>query len=322
MANSASGGWAARLAAYLHERLPAAETVAIARASPMSEGASNDTLAIDVRVTCDGFEWLLPLVLRPQRPDGILAPYDVGRQFRVLRALSGTVVPVPAVAWFEPGQEPIGVPFFLMERIEGEPLPMVCDRVTPDLLAAAGALAAVHAVDIEKAGLSFLAPGSDISATGIELEAWRQRADYLRIGRTPWFTRLAAWLTANEPADARVGLLHGDPNPTNYLLREGRVAAVLDWELAGLGDPRSDLGFYSALLTVFHTVPEVGGRTALSDAYEQVTGRKLENLAYYEVLGLYKMAMVMSGWQRVTGQSNSYSMDAISRRLSLLAGPL
>ena len=68
----------------------------------------------------------------------------------------------------------------------------------------------------------------------------------------------------HEPADARHALLHGDPNPGNYLIRDGRAVAVIDWELAGVGDPRSDLGFYAALLTIFGDWPSSDGETELS----------------------------------------------------------
>jgi aminoglycoside phosphotransferase (APT) family kinase protein len=128
---------------------------------------------------------------------------------------------------------------------------------------------------------------------------------------------LGHYLATNEPSDARLALLHGDPNPGNYLFRESEVAAVLDWELAAIGDPRSDFGFYAGLMTIFGGLPGEGGRTLLSEAYEAEMGQRLHNLEYYEALGLYRMAIVMSAWS----QSNHYGMDAISRRLSNLLGP-
>ena len=319
--------WRTRLAAYLHEQLPSASAVEVVRVAAMDAGASNDTVAIDLLVACDGESFELPLVLRPERPDGILAPYDVSRQFRVMRALARTGVPVPAVAWLEPSGDVIGMPFFVMERVAGETLPLVSERRSTRLLAAARALAGVHAVDWRSAGLDFLLPPGDAtvargSPAVLELTFWRGRAERLRISRAPLFVNLASWLEANEPDDASLAFLHGDPNPGNFLFRGDAAVAVIDWELAALGDPRSDLGFYSALLTVFHGVPPVGGRTFLSDAYEEVTGKELTGLAYYEALGLFKMAVVLAGWARYGGgNANSASMDAIARRLSALLGP-
>ncbi len=184
-------------------------------------------------------------------------------------------------------------------------------------------LASIHSVDWRAAGLQFLAAEPD-PPTPLAAEAgtWRQRAERLRISRAPLLVALGEWLRANEPADARFALLHGDPNPGNYLFSGNTITAVLDWELAAIGDPRSDLGFYAALHTVFGGIAGFAGRTLLSEAYEEVTGRPLHNLDYYEAFGLYRMAIVTAGWAgRFGGASSGYSMDAIARRLAVLFGP-
>lgn len=317
--------WRERLLCYFHERLPAAASVEIVRISPMPAGASNETVAMDLRINCDGASFELPLVLRPQRDSGILAPYDVERQFRVMRALSRTPVPVPAVFWHEPGAALLGAPFFFMQRVAGDTLPLFWQGPGERLRAAALALATVHAVDWRAAGLSFLLPpdvpmGALPSPAACELSLWRERAALLRIGRAPMLLALSAYLSENEPADARHALLHGDPNPGNYLFHGNDVVAVLDWELAAIGDPRSDFGFYAALLAVFGGMPGRNGATLLSDAYAGVTGVPLHNLEYYEAFGLYRMAVVMAGWAGRMG-GGAFGMDAIGRRLSVLLGP-
>ncbi len=319
--------WREDLTAYFRTRLPSADEVRIGRLTNMPAGASNDTVGLDLNVRCDGHEFELPLVLRPQRPDGILAPYDVGRQFRVMRALAGTAVPVPAVLWHETGDSVLGAPFFLMERVIGETLPLFWYGPSPRLMAAAGMLATVHAVDWRSAGFAFLLPGDPDSDDSLpapiecELAAWRVRANRFRIGRAPLLVSLADYLTRNEPTDASHALLHGDPNPGNYLFQGDRVAAVLDWELASIGDPRSDLGFYAALLGVFGGMPGEGGKTLLSEAYAAVTGAPIGNLEYYEALGLYRMMIVLTGWGGRIGGFSHYGMDTIARRLTVLLGP-
>jgi aminoglycoside phosphotransferase (APT) family kinase protein len=289
----------------------------------MPAGASNDTVGVDIEVECDGYRFSLPVVLRPQRDDGILAPYDVQRQYRVMRALSRTAVPVPAVCWFEGDARVLGTPFFFMERVSGETLPLFWYGPSPRLMAAAEMLATIHAVDWRGHGLSFLLPEKDqgVSPAQSELEAWRARADGFRIGRAPMLVALADYLRRSEPADAHHALLHGDPNPGNYLFRGDRVVAVLDWELAAIGDPRSDLGFYAALLGVFGGMPGRGGETLLSEAYASVTGRVVENLEYYEALGLYRMMIILTGWGGRIGGFSHYGMDTIARRLTSLLGP-
>lgn len=318
--------WREGLTAYLQARLPSADLVRIGRLTGMPAGASNDTVGLDLEVRCDGRAFEIPLVLRPQRADGILAPYDVGRQFRVMRALARTAVPAPAVLWYEANESVLGAPFFLMERVTGETLPLFWYGPSPRLMAAAGMLATIHAVDWRGSGLGFLLPaGSPLgvlpAAIECELAAWRERADGFRIGRAPLLVALADYLARSEPADARHALLHGDPNPGNYLFQGDRVAAVLDWELAAIGDPRSDLGFYAALLGVFGGMPGVGGKTLLSEAYGAVTGGQVGNLEYYEALGLYRMMIILTGWGGRIGGFSSYGMDTIARRLAVLLGP-
>ena len=316
--------WREALAVYLAGRLPAADAVEVVHVRGMPAGASNDTVSFDARISCDGAVIDVPLVLRPERPDGILAPYDVSMQYQVMRALAKTPVPVPAVAWYEPDPNVLGAPFYIMERVQGETLPLFWYGRSPRLNAAAEALAAIHSVEWRVSGLGFLLPVEPSASTpcSAELAPWRERAERLRIGRAPLLVALGEWLRANEPADARFALLHGDPNPGNYLFRGDRVVAVLDWEVAGIGDPRGDLGFYSALHTVFGGIPMPESRTLLSDAYEGVTGSPLHDLPYYEASGLYRMAVVMAGWAgRFVGMGSGSTMDAIARRLAVLLGP-
>jgi aminoglycoside phosphotransferase (APT) family kinase protein len=317
--------WRQRLLDYLRTRLPSAGDLSIARISGMPAGASNETIAIDLAVACDGYDFVLPLVLRPERADGILAPYDVSRQFHVMRALAATDVPVPAVLWLEQDRSVLGAPFYFMERVRGETLPLFWyGSASPRLPAVAATLARIHAVDWRSAGLAFLLPGEAARAPlpsplECDLAAWRQRAGRAALHEHPVLRALDSFLAKNEPADARHALLHGDPNPGNYLVGTSDVVAVVDWEVAAIGDPRSDLGFYAALLSMFGGMPGEGGRTVLSQAYESVSGRPLANLGYYEGVGLYKMAVVLAGWSDRAGAG--YAMEAIARRLSVLFGP-
>jgi aminoglycoside phosphotransferase (APT) family kinase protein len=315
--------WRERLAEFLATKLTAARSVSVVNVRGMPAGASNDTAAFDARVVdADGNTHDLPLVLRPERPDGILAPYDIERQFRIMRALGASDVPVPAGAWHEPSPEVLGAPFFVMQRVAGETLPLFWYGRDQRLEAAAAALAAIHALDWRALGLEFLLPADARTPLDADLAQWRARAERMRISRAPLLVHLGDWLRENQPADARFALLHGDPNPGNYLFQGGRVVAVLDWEVAAIGDPRSDLGFYAALHTIFGGMSAPDGRSLLSGAYEQVTGQALTDLRFYEAVGLYKMAVVMSGWAgRFTGMSSGYSMDLIARRLSVLLGP-
>lgn len=313
--------WREKLGRYLGEHLPSAETVRVQSAGYMPAGASNETLPIDAIVSCDGSEYRIPLVLRPERVEGILAPYDVHRQYRVMRSLARSDVPVPAVAWYEASTEVLGAPFYLMTRMQGETLPLFWyGSASPRLPAVAEMLARIHAVPWREQGLDFLLDGDDSDdPLATELRPWRRMAERAGIAHHRVLVGLGSYLATNQPADARMTLIHGDPNPGNYLVRGNEVVAVLDWEVAAIGDPRSDLGFYAALLAVFGGMPGRAGRTLLSDAYEASVGQQLTNLEYYEAVGLYKMAIVMSRWGGRMGLA--YGIDVIARRLDSLLGP-
>jgi aminoglycoside phosphotransferase (APT) family kinase protein len=236
-----------------------------------------------------------------------------------MRALSFSDVPVPTVAWYEPDPAVLGMPFYFMSRLRAETQPLLWYGPSPRQPALAGALAAIHCVDWRGLGLDFLlpAPRPD-SPLAAELVSWRERATRYRYGRHPLLERLERFLLANEPPSARFALIHGDPNPGNYLVRGNDVAGVVDWELAAIGDPRSDLGFYAALDDMFGGGSSEGGRTLLSHAYEQVTGAALTDLPYYEAWGLYRMLVVMGGWGIWGGY---YGLEAIEYRLASLLGP-
>ena len=312
--------WPARLAHYLAGRLPAADSVEIVRAGAMPAGASNETIALDVRVTCDGFAADLALVLRPERPDGILAPYDVERQYRIMRALAPTPVPVPAVAWYEQDTRVLGAPFFLMERVVAQTPPLFWYGPGPRVDAAARALATIHAIGWREAGLGFLRESAAThSPLANEIGPWRIRAERSRMDRAPVLAQLERYLVANEPTDATLALLHGDTNAGNYLFRGDDVVAVVDWELSTLGDPRSDLGFYAALEAMFGGYREAGNASVLAEAYERVTGAPLTNMGYYEAWGLYRMMVVMGGWAG-RGWGGFYGMEAIAHRLNEVLG--
>jgi aminoglycoside phosphotransferase (APT) family kinase protein len=127
-----------------------------------------------------------------------------------------------------------------------------------------------------------------------ELAVWDERARHAGSNRDPGLASLRQYLLEHEPEDARFALTHGDTNAGNYLFRGEDVAAVVDWELAAIGDPRSDLGFYAALESIFGGY-NGEGRSVLTEAYVRVTGSVLKHLDFYEAWGHYRMLVIFSG---------------------------
>jgi len=191
------------------------------------------------------------LVLR-KKPSGPILPgaHAVEREFRVLRALAATDVPVPRALWLEQDARVLGTPFYVMERLEGR---VFADATLPGLspperrdvyLDMARTLARLHRVRPGEVGLAdFGRPGSYFER---QIARWGRQYRDSPGGPIPALDRLALWLEANLPADdGAVAIAHGDFRLGNLMIHptEPRIVGVLDWELATLGHPLADLGF-------------------------------------------------------------------------------
>lgn len=239
------------LAAHLAAHLPdAAGQLAVAR---IGGGQSNPTYAVDLGAR--------RLILR-KKPAGPTLPsaHAVDREFRVLSALAGTAVPVPRPVLYEPDAAPLGTPFYVMERLDGR---VFHDSALPDAApaerralydAAADALAALHAVDPAAVGLAdFGRPGSYFER---QIARWSRQWEESPTDDIPALDAAVDWLRANAPPDdGRVAIAHGDYRIGNLMFHrtEPRVIGILDWELATLGHPLADLGFFCM---TWHIGPE------------------------------------------------------------------
>ncbi len=217
----------------------------------------------ELRRHAEGFSWHtytlrarwpggeLALAIRREPEDGLLAPYDTRGQYALHAALEAVgTVPVPHLRWLETDPAVLGMPFYAMDRVAGHvPEQWHPDdrRAFPDEAArtAVGerfvdALAAIHAIDVDAAGLQdAVGPPRD------EVGHWERLLDAAVLVEIPLLREAIAWLREHPapPAD-RVALVHGDYRLGNFMLADdGTIAAVLDWELAHLGDPVEDLAW-------------------------------------------------------------------------------
>lgn len=213
------------------------------------------------------------LVLRKQPPGPLLkGAHAVDREYRVLRALADTDVPVPAALAYEADASVLGTPFYVMDRLEGRvcasyALPELAraDR-TPALLSMARILGRLHAVDPGAVGLGDYGRPGDYFAR--QMSRWSRQYD-----ASPVVIReldaLRDWLASEMPDDdGASGIAHGDFRMGNMMLHPDRpeVIAVLDWELSTLGHPLADLGF---ACMAWHSAPsEYGGLMGLDLAAE------------------------------------------------------
>lgn len=277
---------------------------------------------------------------RPPRGDLAGSANDVLREARILTALANTAVPVPEVLGQCDGPELIGAPFFLMSYIPGatinDELPAALDRPgAPGLIAAetVAALVALHDADLEAGGLAEFGRPS-----GYLERQLRRFGSLLEANATrplPELERVAEWLAANLPESRRTTFVHGDYRLGNLLFGNPLgVAAVLDWEMATVGDPLADLGYLTAMwaapdddenpmfaLSALTRRPDFPRREELAEAYAERSGEPVDDLPWYQVLALWKSAIFLEGsYRRFTeGASTDPYFDSLGRGVPSLA---
>lgn len=251
------------------------------------------------------------VVRRPPPPPLPPGGHDMLREARIVGALRGSGVPVADVrAIAQVGEAFADVPAYVMEFVTG----VVATDRTPDALATAeerrgiaealvDTLVQLHGVDWKAVGLDDLGRPEGSNARLLRRYGTLVEED----GVLPAaFLELGAWLAASVPDETGAAIVHGDYRLGNVMLDDAapaRILAVLDWELATVGDPLMDLGYFLACYAEagqpLQSVSELGSATLeegyptreeLAERYAQATGRDVSALAWYTVLNLFKLA--------------------------------
>ncbi len=303
----------ARAAAALREA--GVEPSAVRSVIRLSGGVSNLTYRVDR----DGPP---RVVLRVQPPTGIFEPYDVLREARVLDVLASTAIPVPRVLGRAPAGPTLGAAYFVMEYVDA-PHMGEAPR-TPGLFARyLEMVAAIHALDWRAAGLGFLDPPAHVrDAVLRQIRSVTARAAARGYAGDPFLQRLHAALLADPPAGDTLVLCQGDINIFNYLVRDGRIVAVVDWEQAHIGDRRQDIGMFAALLALKAEAGTLPSAFPFVAAYGQQTGQALERLPYFVLAALYMLAVVHRIWSD-TGESAPWwtRAELVRAAETMLAAP-
>jgi len=294
---------AERLSDWLGTQIPEADEVRIEGLDRVQFGHSAEMMVLTIVTQSKGDESRQDVVLRLRPPPpALLEPYDLKRQFDVLRALEHTPVRVPRALWLEDSGEVLGRPFFVMERVGGD----VYEMETPDgpsgspecirsmCTGMAEQLAAVHSVDLTSVDLSFLGDGRD--HLDREIDHWADEMHRVQRGTLPALERLLLALRETRPAPyPKVTLVHGDAKPGNFAFLGADVSALFDWEMTTLGDPLSDIGWMELLW--MQPVGITSHPAALSideflERYEAASGITATNRNWYRALNAFKMAVI------------------------------
>jgi aminoglycoside phosphotransferase (APT) family kinase protein len=283
-------------------------------AEPVGEGHSNITYLI----RRDGGEWVLR---RPPRPPLPPSAHDVLREARLLTAVDGQRIRTPRVLLTCDDDAVIGAPFYVMEKVEGDvitsELPPALDqpaersRIAEELI---DALVEIHAVDWQACGLQGY--GKPTGYLDRQLRRFSGLWEHNKTREVPELDAATEWLTAHRPESPGATIVHGDYRLGNTMFARGapaRLVAIFDWELATIGDPLADVGYFTATYaapgdpetTLFSlnrvtTLEGFPSRHELIARYEERSGRSMSDVRWYQTLALWKSAVFLEGsYQRL-----------------------
>ena len=256
------------------------------------------------------------LVLRrPPFGAKIKTAHDMGREHRILSHLVAVYPKVPRPYAFCADEAVLGAPFYIMERVTGiilrtkppeglELTPALMGRISEGFI---DNLATIHGIDYVAAGLGDL--GRPEGYVTRQVEGWTKRYQNARTDDIPEMDRLASWLFEHKPAEAGGCLIHNDYKYDNLVLDPqdpARIKAVLDWEMATIGDPLMDLGStlgywvdaddpedWQQQSFGLTTLPGNLNREQLLERYVAKSGHTMSDAVFYYAYGLFKIAVIV-----------------------------
>jgi aminoglycoside phosphotransferase (APT) family kinase protein len=273
----------------------------------ISGGRSNLTFAV---TDSEGGRWALR---RPPLGKRLGSAHDMSREHRVIAGLQGTPVPVPPLAGLCEDESVNGAPFYVMEFVEGAVLRTKSDaevEFDPGERHAIGervvdTLVELHAVEPDEVGLGQLGRKQDYVAR--QLHRWSGQWEKSKTRELEIVEDVHRRLEARIPEQGPATIVHGDYRLDNMIIAaDGRVAAVVDWELCTLGDPLADIGLlmvywsqsgdeFAPLFEAPTLAEGFPPRDELRDRYAERSRRDLSELDYYIALGYWKLAVILEG---------------------------
>lgn len=285
-------------------------------------GKSNLTYVLRERGGGDAAAaWVLR---RPPLGHVLATAHDMAREFRVLSALAPTGVPVPRVYHLCQDAGVVGAPFYVMELVEGtvyrdksQTAALTAERARAMSWALMDVLADLHAVDPGQVGLADF--GRPEGYLDRQVARWGKQLAASRSREVPGIDALHRTLGDTIPRSQRAAIVHGDYRLDNVIVDDrDKIAAVLDWEMAALGDPLADLGLLCVYWTELETLGGGNGLTSAVDSaagfpaqdelierYAARSGLDVTALPWYIAFGYFKLAVIAEGihYRFLSGQT-------------------
>lgn len=306
------------LVPWISEKMPGAEHLVISGVEKPGMGLSNETYLFTLNWEEAGEKKMRQMVLRASPSERVFPDYHLEHQFLVMKALKGSGVPVPEMFWMEKEARVIGAPFYLMERLNGT-MPkdypsyhgsgmffdLAGERRSEIWNDSVDTLARINMIDWKARGLDFLGvPGPGTGPIDLQLAYWKRYLDWVKSDPAeehPVLERALVWLEENRYEPDRVGLCWGDARVGNILYGEPGhdIVAVLDWEMAFLGDPEADLAWFIFIDRYLHEeygLPRLGGLPTAGETvtrYEKLTGWKVRHFKYNEIFAALRFGMIL-----------------------------
>jgi len=303
-----------KLVPWLKKKMPQAQDLALTDMRVAERGFSTDTFLFNVSWHEGGRFLSEGMVIRRQPELPLFPDYDLRRQFFVMERLEDTIIPVPKVYWLERDQSVIGDCFYIMGEEKGitvSDFPVyhahgIYLDATPEQRAkmwwgCVETIAAIHALDWKRLGLSFLAaPRYGPEPLDQVLNYYGSCLDWAKEGPQPILETTLDWLRRNKYTPEHLTFCWGDSRMSNILYGpDFEIKAVLDWETAYLGDHEADLGWMLFLDwansegTGIRRLEGTPSREETVERYEALTGWKVKNLLYNEVLAAFLLSVPM-----------------------------
>jgi len=305
----------ARLEAWFRDKLPSAEHLSVSQLEKAAGGYGSEIHFFDLGWHEQGLDKSQAVVIREEpKTFRVFHEYQTAREFTTMKALQDSDVPVPKMHWLETDESVLGAPFYIMQRVDGEiidpqgwgeepsgPLYEADPEGRRELCRKAlEVMARIHKADFAGLGVTYDgAPKSGADALEQQTRFYREMADWAGVEPRSLVDRAFDWFENNRYEPEHMSVCWGDARLGNLIYRDGRIAAVIDWDMTHIGVAETDLAYFLAIdwLTGDSGMrgprwEGVPGREEIIQLYEDAAGKRLENLFYHEAFAFLKLGII------------------------------